>query len=125
MPLVYLIPRTITDPRKLTQAVLQITTLLDLYQAELARVLHLQCSDMGLLSNGKTCLEPDTTAWQQAGLLVRFYHVLYEMKQEDGVVMRHWLRVEQQEPGGIPHRLMVDEDKLQDIVELLEQQVHT
>lgn len=47
------------------------------------------------------------------------------MKQEDGVAMRHWLRVEQQEPGGIPHRLMVDEDKLQDIVELLEQQVHT
>lgn len=67
MPLVYLIPRTITDPRKLTQAVLQITTLLDLYQAELARILHLQCSDMGLLSNGKPVLKRIQTPGNRPG----------------------------------------------------------
>jgi hypothetical protein len=120
--MVHPIPHSITDPRQLTQVVLQITTLLDLYQAELARILHLQCSDIGFLSNGKACLEPNTTAWQQAELFVRFYHALYEMTQGDGVAMRQWLRVEQKEVGGIPHLLMVDNDRLHDIVEILEQQ---
>lgn len=123
--MIHPIPRTITEPRKLTQAVLQITTLLDMYQAELARVLHLQCGDIGLLANGKTYLEPGTPAWQQAELFVRFYHALYEMTQGDGVSMRHWLRVEQKEVGGIPHRLIVDDDQIKNVVEILEQQATT
>lgn len=110
------IPRTITDPRKLTQAVLKITTLLDMCQAELARVLHLQCDDIGILANGKTCLEPDTPAWYQAELFVRLYHVLYEMMQGDGVSMCHWLRVDQKAVSGIPHRLIVDDDQIKYLV---------
>jgi len=121
--MIHPISRTITDPRKLTQAVLQITTLLDMYQAELARILRLQCGDIGVLANGKTCLEPSAPAWHQAELFVRFYHALYEMMQGDGVAMRHWLRIDQKAVGGIPHRLIVDDDRMEYVVEVLERQV--
>lgn len=41
------------NQRKLTQAVLQIIQILDLLHAELARILHLQCPDIGLMANAK------------------------------------------------------------------------
>jgi hypothetical protein len=109
------------DPRRLTQAVLQITALLDLYQAELARILGLQCPDIGRLSAGQQSLQPGTCAWQQAVLLVRCYRALYKNTGGDGVAMRHWLRVRQVALNGIPHLLLVDEGRLAAVVECLEQ----
>jgi hypothetical protein len=38
------------QPRKLTRCVLQITALLDMFQAELARVPGVRCGDIGLLA---------------------------------------------------------------------------
>ena len=109
------------DPRSLSQAVLQIIALLDLFHAELARVLHLRCGDIGELASARHCLEPDTEAWEQALLFVRFYRALYTSMDGDGVAMRHWLRVEHAALGGVPHRLIVDEDRLQEVVMYLEQ----
>ena len=108
------------DPRELTRSVLQIISLLDLLQAELARVLRLQCRDIGELSSAQRCLEPGTEAWQQALLLVRFYRALYNKTGGDGVAMRHWLRVDDAGLGGMPHRLIVDDDQLQKVVTYLE-----
>ena len=108
------------DPRALTQSVLQITSLLDLFQAELARVLRLQCGDIGELASAQRCLEPGTEAWQQALLFVRFYRALYQKTGGDGVAMRHWLRVNDAGLGGMPHRLIVDDDQLQKVVTYLE-----
>lgn len=107
------------DPRKLSQAVIQITELLGLFQAEMARVLHLQCGDIGQLSNGQSCLQPDTKAWEQALLFVKFYHLLYTKFNGDGVAMRHWLRVEHETLAATPHQLIIDDDHLLKVIEHL------
>jgi len=117
---VFEIKTAVDDARSLSQAVLQIIALLGLYQAELARVLHLKCADIGELSAARWCLEPGTDAWEQALLFVRFYQALFVSMQGDGVAMRHWLRVEHAGLGGVPHFLIVDADRLQEVVTYLE-----
>ncbi|MGB5178222.1 MAG: hypothetical protein WBP44_05780 [Gammaproteobacteria bacterium] len=109
-----------SDPRKLTQSVLQVIALLDMYQAELARVLHMKCGDIGELASARRCLETDTGHWQQALLFVRFYRLLFNRMNGDGVAMRHWLRVENAGLGGVPHRMIVDDDRLAEVVRFLE-----
>jgi hypothetical protein len=109
-----------SDPRKLTQSVLQVIALLDMYQAELARVLHMKCGDIGELASARRCLETDTGHWQQALLFVRFYRLLFNRMNGDGVAMRHWLRVENAGLGGVPHRMIVDDDRLAEVVSYLE-----
>ena len=108
------------DPRALSQAVLQITALLGLYQAELARILQTECPVIGQLASGRRCLEPGTTGWRQAALLVRMYRALYRTYAGDGAAMVHWLHVHQALLGGVPHRLLVDERRLDAIVDCLE-----
>jgi hypothetical protein len=108
------------EPRKLTQTVLQITAMLDLYQAELARVLGIQCGDIGQLASGRQCLQPDTEVWARATQFVRFYQLLFRRMAGDGVAMRHWLRIEDRQLEAVPHRLLVDEGRLHDVVECLE-----
>ena len=109
-----------SDPRRLTQSVLQIIALLDMYQAELARVLCLKCGDIGELASAQRCLATGTEAWEQAQLFMRFYRLLYNKMSGDGVAMRHWLRVESVALGGVPHLMIVDENRLADVVSYLE-----
>ncbi|MDX1698157.1 MAG: hypothetical protein R3308_07705 [Thiohalobacterales bacterium] len=108
------------EPRRLTQAVLQVTALLGLYQAELARILGIKCGDIGRLASGRECLQPGTDSWQRARGFVRCYQLLYRRMAGDGVAMRHWLRVEDADLGGVPHRLLVDEGRLQDVLACLQ-----
>ncbi|MBT8118024.1 MAG: hypothetical protein KJO66_09335 [Gammaproteobacteria bacterium] len=108
------------EPRRLTQTVLQITAMLDLYQAELARVLGIQCGDIGQLASGRQCLQPDSNAWDRATQFVHFYQLLFRRMAGDGVAMRHWLRIEDRQLEAVPHRLIVDEDRLGDVVACLE-----
>jgi hypothetical protein len=108
------------DPRRLTQAVLQVTALLGFYQAELARILKVTCADIGQLAAGRRCLEPDTMAWRQALLFVRLYRILYARHDGDGAAMCHWLRIPQASCGGVPHLLLVDEGRLPDVLRRLE-----
>lgn len=118
--MVFQIPAAAHEPRELTCAVLQIVALLDMFQAELARVLHLKCGDIGELASARRCLEPGTEAWGQALLFVRFYRALYARMKGNGVAMRHWLRVEDTALGGVPHLLIIDAGRLQDVVMYLE-----
>lgn len=114
------IDRVEKDPRRLSQAVMQVTAMLGLYHAELARILHTDCPDIGQLASGRQCLQPGTTAWSQACLLVRCYRALYRQHAGDGAAMIHWLHVHQPALGGIPHRLLVDEQRLAVVVKWLE-----
>lgn len=114
-----------SNPRKLTQSVLQIIDLLDMYQAELARVLRLTCGDIGELTSARRCLVTGTGHWQQALLFVRFYRLLYDRMDGDGVAMRHWLRVENARLGGVPHLMIVDDDRLAEVVSFLEDDVRS
>jgi hypothetical protein len=122
LPMVFEITSAGNDPRRLTQTVTQITTFLDLYHAELARILGVQCADIGQLTSGRQCLEPGSMAWRQACLLVRLYQALFSLSGGDGVAMRHWLRVSHRDLGGSPHLLMVDEGRLADVVACLERE---
>jgi len=87
--------------------------MLDLYQAELARILHAQCGDIGRLAAVQQSLEP-------ALLLVRCYRALYILHDGNGVAMRHWPRIPNEQLGGIPHLLLVDDGRLADVVVYLE-----
>lgn len=107
------------DPRQLSQARVQITDLLGLYQAELARILRLQCDDIGRLAAGQWCLQPGSSAWDQARLLLAFYQRLHERFNGEAVAMVHWLRVQHAGLDATPHRLMVDEGRLKEVVDWL------
>lgn len=109
-----------SEPRPLTQAVLQVTALLGLYQAELARILGIKCGDIGRLAGGRQCLQPGTDSWRRAIMFVRCYQLLYRRMEGDGVAMRHWLRIEDSDLGGVPHLLLVDDGRLEDVLAALE-----
>ena len=108
------------DPRLLMQRVLQITEILNMYRAELARVLHLRCAEIGEMANGRMNIEPGTVTWQQARLFVRFFELFYNTLADDEVAMCLWLRVNNVELAGTPLLLIVDDDKLVDVVRYLE-----
>ena len=114
--------QTTQDPRKLSQAVIQIVDFLDMYQAELARVLNVQCSDIGELSSGKRCLQPETTEWKQALLFVRLYQILFERFDGDEPLIIHWLRADNKQLNKSPHLLIVDDNKLEEVVKFAETQ---
>lgn len=46
----------VREPQRLTPAVLQAAGMLGMYRAELARVLHLQCGDIGELTSMRKTL---------------------------------------------------------------------
>lgn len=106
------ISKSAANPRKLSQSVIQITQMLGMYQAELARVLHVMCSDVGELANGSRELEPGTPAWQQAELFCSFYNRLFDRMQGDAVTMRNWLRKDNNALHGTPLLLIIDDNQL-------------
>lgn len=108
------------SPRSLTQGVLQAAELLGMYQAELARILHCQCGDIGELAHARQQLQPATTRWRQAETFIRFFEALYRMQSGDAVAMHHWLRAENPQLGGVPLLLMVDELRLDDVLGFLQ-----
>lgn len=108
------------DARKLTQSVLQVVAMLDLYQAELARILHLQCEDIGRLANGQSLLKPGSEAWELAIELVALYRLMYRRFDADGVSMRNWLRRRHPVFAQTPHLMLVDEDRLTVLIDSLQ-----
>ena len=108
------------NPVELTKKLIFITHQLGMYQAELARVLHLQCPDIGRLATGRGVLEPGTTAWQRAGRFIYFYRLLHDKLQGDEVSMYHWWRAENAFLAGVPHLLIIDDDRLEEVITYLE-----
>lgn len=103
-------------PRKLSQAVVQAADMLGLLGAELASILGLLCSDISKLRSGVMLLAADTLEGRQAMLFLRLYQKIYRQHNGDGVAMRHWLRTENRDLGGVPVILMVDEKKLEHVL---------
>ena len=111
----------IDNSRQLTQAALQVITLLGMYQAELARILGLQCSDIGDMTSAKQFIEVDSEAGNKAGLLVRFYNLLYDRYSGDEALMCHWLRRHDDNLSAAPFYLIVDEHKLESVIAFMEE----
>lgn len=93
--------------------------MLGMYRAELARVLGLQCGDIGALLEDKQCLQPDTETWQQARSFIDFYRILYETMGGKEPEICHWLRSDNTDLKGVPLLLMVDDGQLARILRYL------
>ena len=104
------------NEKKLTQAVVQITQLLGMYHAETARILRINCSDVAELFEAKSCLKKNTLHWLQAEKLVEFYYRLYKQCDGDETCMVHWLRKQNKKINAIPLYAMVDELRIDDVL---------
>lgn len=116
---VFKIDKPFENERKLSQSVIQVIELLGMYDAELARILSLQCSDIGELTSGQRCITLNSEAWFQAKLFIETYHLLYDYFDGDSVAMYHWMRADNKYLNGTPHFLIVDEGRLQIIHDYL------
>jgi hypothetical protein len=108
------------EPRGRTQQLVQALTMLDLYQAELARILRLQCADIAAFCNAQTTLEPNTESWRRSHQFIFLYQLLYQKLAADGVQMRHWLRRRHPCFGQTPQLMLVDENRLDELLEYLQ-----
>jgi hypothetical protein len=117
--MVFKISNPFDSERKISQSVIQVTQLLGMYEAELARILGQQCADIGELSSGKSCIIKDSEAWHQAMIFIETYHQLFDYFEGDSVAMYHWLRVYNKHLNGTPHFLIVDDGKLKVIHDYL------
>ncbi len=113
------ITRPVTEPKVMSYSVLQASQMLAMLNAELARVLKLQCADIAALSAAQSTLQPQTMAWQQAQQFIQFYNLLCDKFSGDAVAMRHWLRAENKILAGVPLLLIIDDGRLDDIIHFI------
>ena len=106
--------------KHLTQAALQVVSLLGMYQAELARILGLQCGDIGEMANARKVIDINSEAGRQAGLFVYFYNLLYDRFSGDEALMCNWLRRHNGDLSAAPFYLIVDDNKLSEVITYLE-----
>jgi len=104
---------------KLTQAVLQITQMLGIYNAELARILHLRCADIGALLDAHKNISEDTEAWARAIKYIEMYEALYYLYEGNEIKINNWLRKKHKGLQAIPLYLMVDEQKINQVIDVL------
>ena len=121
--MVFRISNSFKSERELSQSVIQVSDMLGMYNAELARILGQQCGDIGKLSSGQSCLDQETPAWERAVLLVETYNLLFDYFDGDGVAMYHWMRADNQQLDGTPHFLIVDDGKLGEIHDYLKRAI--
>ncbi len=116
--------KVLEKSEKITPAVLQISEMLGMYHAELARVLKLQCADIGKLASIQQFIEPGTVAWEQAVLFVRFYQTLYKMHCGNEIAIYNWIRVENKQLKGTPLLLIVDNSRLEYVLNFIENYIN-
>ena len=105
--------------KSLTQAVLQVTQMLGIYHAELARILHLKCADIGELSNVGNVISINSTAWIQAQKYIELYENLYYLYEGNEALINNWLRKKNNILQAIPLYLMVDDLRIDDVLKVL------
>ena len=105
--------------KALTQAVLQITQMLGIYHAELARILHLQCADIGELSNANNVISKNSVSWVEAEKYIELYEYLYLSHNGNEALINNWLRKENKKLQTAPLYLMVDELRIDDVIDVV------
>ena len=108
-----------SSPQRLSQSVVQAATMLGLVRAEAGRILGFKCAEFTALFEGRSVLQEGTDAWRQGVLLVRLYQLLYERMAGDEARMVNWLRRHHKALGNSPFYLIIDEGKLQLVLEQL------
>ncbi len=108
------------DARALAQNLVRIMDTLQLYQAEVARILGLHCAQVAALVQGRARLNPETPAWIKARRLEQVYAELHQRCGGDSMAMYRWLHLELAPLGATPHRLLVDEHALEAVLACLQ-----
>ena len=109
--------------KALTQAVLQITQMLGIYHAELARILHLQCADIGELSNANNVIYKNSVSWAEAEKYIELYEYLYLSHKGNEALINNWLRKENKKLQAVPLYLMVDELRIDDVLDVVRMKI--
>jgi len=104
--------------KRLTQAVLQVTQMLGVYHAELARILYLQCADIGAFSNANSVISKKSIAWIQAEKYIELYGCLYDLMNGDEALINNWLRKKNKKLQAVPLYLMVDDLRIDDVLDI-------
>jgi hypothetical protein len=107
------------SPRTITQSVLQAGYCLNMYQAELARILQLKCEYIGLINSAQLVLKPGTLAYQNAILFIMLYQTVFDKFNGNAIKMYRWFHRNNNCLDKSPHLLMVDENTLTLIVDCL------
>jgi hypothetical protein len=107
--------------RRITQSVFQVGFCLNLYHAEIARILGFQCQDIGQLSSAQLMLQSGTPAYSHAILFILMYQALYDKFSGNVIAMSRWLHCQHPQLETSPHLLMVDQAQISQVVDLLSQ----
>ena len=105
--------------RTITQSVIQAGFCLNMYNAELARILMFNCEDIGRINSAQLLLKPGTKAYHQAILFIMMYQGLFDKFNGNAIAMYRWLHRQHKELENSPHLLMVDENKIELVVDFL------
>ncbi|MFK5985520.1 MAG: hypothetical protein QM479_08855 [Pseudomonadota bacterium] len=116
---IFKLNRPFLSARTITQSVLQAGFCLNMYHAELARILQLQCNDIGLISSAQYVLQPGSRAYQQAILFIMLYQALFNKFNGNAIAMYRWLHHQPKNLSNSPHLLIVDENKIMQVVDYL------
>lgn len=108
--------------KSLTLALVQVSQMLGLYHAELARILHIKCKDIGDLVSANKYIPRDSQQWQYAEQFIYVYELLYIYADGDEVKIYNWLRRQQATLGATPLYMMVDEQRIDEVINWLSQQ---
>jgi len=81
--------------------------------------LHFQCFNIGEISNGQKVIEKNTVAWVQAEKMITLYQRLYMLYAGDEALMNNWLRKQNQKLQAIPLYVMVDDLRIDDVLEII------
>lgn len=105
--------------RKLIASINHATDCLDLYRAELARILGLMCADVGDSLQLEMIINSDSDIRARAGRFVLFVDQLEILFCYDRCKMVHWFRAHHKVLGTSPFLAMVDENRLEDVISVL------
>lgn len=93
---------------------------LNLYRAELARILGLHCQDVSTPHKLEQRLHTDTIVKHRAERFIVLYQLLEtKFPGDDGVDLVHWFRKLQPQLGTTPLLAIVDERRLEQVITLL------
>ena len=104
----------------LSNAVVRAAQLLEVPQAELARIIGLSEATISRIANGRRTLDPRSKAWQLAALFVRLFRSLDAIVGSDDAAARAWLRGPNLALGGTPLTLIHEPSGLVRTVDYLD-----
>ena len=108
-----------SSPQRMSQSVVQASQMLGLVRAEVGRILGFRCEQFSALFDGYNVLKQGTDAYQRGEQFVQFYQALYDAMDGDEMRMHNWLRRHNKTLGNSPFYLIVDEGKLQAVLDHL------